>query len=73
MTKNNYIWLKVVISLFCLILIFIGFGFGYIYHGYKSGACIERPLSYGIEQLNDMNDDNFTCSCSSLRGLQPFL
>lgn len=65
--------LRISITLFCLILIFIGFGFGYIYSNYKSEACIERPLSYGIGKLNDMNNADFTCSCiSSSQNLKPF-
>lgn len=63
--------LKISITLFCLILIFIGFGFGYMYSDYKSESCIERPFSYGIGKLNDMNNDNFTCSCSAL-GVESF-
>ncbi len=65
--------LKISITLFCLILIFIGFGFGYIYSNYKSGACNERPLFYGVEKLNDMNNAEFTCSCNSISGsIKPF-
>ena len=65
--------LKLSILLFCVILILIGFAFGYIYNNYKSGACIERPLSYGIEKLNDMNNADFICSCiSSSTNLKPF-
>lgn len=63
-TNKFTTWLKLSISLFCLILILIGFAFGYIYNNYKSGACTERPLSYGIEKLNDMNNASFTCACS---------
>ncbi len=74
MTANKFIrWLKIVIVLFCLILIFIGFAFGYIYNNYKSGACTERPLSYAVERLNDMNNANFTCSCSAgSSNIEPF-
>ena len=65
--------LKISITLFCLILIFIGFGFGYIYSNYKSEACVQRPLSYGLEKLNDMNNADFTCSCiSTSTDLKPF-
>ena len=66
--------LKISITLFCLILILIGFGFGYMYNDYKSGACTQRPLSYGLEKLNDMNNANFTCSCSTIskNNLKPF-
>ena len=66
-------WLKIVILLFCITLIIIGFGFGYIYNNYKNGACIDRPLSYGVEQLNDINNENFTCSCTPKYGqVNPF-
>ncbi len=73
-TPNKFIkWLKVSILLLSVILILIGFAFGYIYNNYKSGACTERPLSYGVEKLNELNNDNFMCSCSSLSGkLEPF-
>jgi hypothetical protein len=64
-------WLKISISIFCLILLVIGFGLGYFYNNYTSGACIDKPLSYGISKLNDMNNANFTCSCSSA-GIEPF-
>lgn len=74
MTSNKFmIWLKLSISLFCIILIIIGFGFGYIYNNYKNEACIENPLSYGIEKFNDINDDDFTCACTTMSGLvNPF-
>lgn len=69
MTQNNFInWLKFVSTLFCLILIVIGFAFGYIYNNYNSGACIDRPLSYGIEKMNDINNENFICSCTTISG-----
>lgn len=69
MIQNNFIkWLKLSIVLFCLILILIGFALGYIYNNYSNGACSERPLSYAIEKLNDMNNANFTCSCDSISG-----
>lgn len=67
--KNNFtFWLKLSISLFCLILILIGFVFGYVYNNYKNGACSDRPLSYGIEKVNLLNNDSFTCACTSISG-----
>ncbi len=74
MKPNKFIgWLKLSISLFCMILILIGFGFGYIYNNHKNGACVERPLSYGIEKFNRANNDSFTCACTSMSGLtNPF-
>lgn len=72
MIFNNFMsLLRIAIVLFCLILIFIGFVFGYIYSDYKSGTCAERPFSYGVGKLNEMNNVNFTCSCSAL-GVEPF-
>ena len=68
-------WLKFSILLFCIILILMGFAFGYIYNNYISDNCIGRPLSYGIEKLNDMNDAEFTCTCtgsSDSKFIEPF-
>ena len=66
-------WLKVAISIACVILILLGFLLGYVYNNYSNGACKDTPLSYGIEKLNDMNDDSFTCACTSLSGeINPF-
>lgn len=72
--KNKFIvWLKLAILLFCVILIIIGFSFGYIYNNYKNGACTERPLSYGIEKINEINNNNFTCACTTTSGItNPF-
>ncbi len=64
--------LKLSILIFCLILIVIGFGFGYIYNNNINGACVERPLSYGIEKINDLNDANFNCACTSNSLTNPF-
>lgn len=63
-------WLKVIIVLIVLILLFSGFMAGYLY-GDKS--CIENPLAYGLKQLNEVNSDKFTCSCVSQTGkTKPF-
>lgn len=65
MNSNNFNnWLKLSIALSFIILIVIGFALGYIYNNYKNEACTERPLSYGIEKFNDINNDSFTCACS---------
>lgn len=71
MNLNNWqIWLKIVISLVCLILISFGFLLGYLYN---DTSCTESPFTYGIEKLNERNNDNFTCLCSSYSGkLKPF-
>jgi len=71
--SNFWNWVKFSILIFSLILILIGFSFGYIYNNSVSGACIDRPLSYGIEKINKMNDENFICSCTSNSGkINPF-
>lgn len=74
MILNRFVnWMKFAIVLFSLILILIGFSFGYIYNNYISGACIDRPLSYGIEKINEINNENFICSCTSYSGeMNPF-
>lgn len=69
MIKSNFIvWLKLSILLFSIILILIGFTMGYVYNNYKNGSCSERPLSYGIEKFNEINNDSFTCACSAISG-----
>lgn len=62
--KNPKIWL--ILGLLCcsLILLTIGFGIGYIF---TDKGCLENPLAYGIKQMNELNDDNFKCTCSSLK------
>ncbi len=57
--------LKLSILIFCVILIVIGFGFGYIYNNYLNGACVEKPLNYGIEKIDDLNNASFTFACTS--------
>lgn len=70
---NNFMsLLKLSILLFIIILIVIGFGFGYIYNNYSNGACVERPLAYGIEKINDLNNASFTCACTSAGLTDPF-
>lgn len=54
-------WLKIIILLIALIILLIGFLIGYFY-GDKS--CIEDPLRYGVQKLNEVNEDNFICSCT---------
>jgi hypothetical protein len=73
MMKMNKFWLKSAIVIYCSILILIGFALGYIYNNYKNESCVERPLFYGIEMVDKLNNDSFTCSCSSLsKEVNPF-
>lgn len=76
MTENNFNnYFKAVIILASLIFILIGFALGYIYTDYIYGdeACIKDPLVYGINALNNYNDDNFHCTCNSQSGkIDPF-
>ncbi len=74
MKIRNFInWLKFSILIFCLILILIGFLFGYIYYDDKNESCIGKPLFYGINKINEINNDEFTCSCTSMSGnINPF-
>jgi len=70
MSSNNNFdnwkkWLVVSIILFSTILVLIGFAFGYLYNNYSNGVCREDPLSYGIDKINNINDDEFICSCTS--------
>lgn len=69
--KSNWVnWLKFSILLFIIILITVGFGFGYIY---ADTTCEEDPLKYSVQKLNEVNNDNFTCSCTALSGkIKPF-
>lgn len=62
-TLNNLI--KVIIICFALFFILIGFLLGYLY---ADDSCHINPLSYGIKFLNEKNDDNIICSCTSLEG-----
>lgn len=74
LNEKLIISIKISILLFCLILLVIGFMFGYIYNNYKNEACAERPLSYGIEKMNDLNNASFTCACTSISNkmINPF-
>ena len=58
-------WLKIILVLISSIFFLFGFIAGYFY-GDKS--CIEDPLTYGIKSLNEVNEDNFVCTCSSIMG-----
>ncbi len=67
---NWQTWLKIACVLIALIILLVGFLAGYFY-GDKS--CIEDPFIYGINKLNEMNNDEFICSCSSFSGIiDPF-
>lgn len=67
--SNKFIrLLKLSILLFCVILIIIGFAFGYLYNSYKTDSCAERPISYGVQKLNEINNDSFTCACTPISG-----
>lgn len=64
--KNNWrVLLKIAITLVIIIVFFFGFLAGYLY-GDKS--CIEDPLKYSIEKLNEVNNDEFYCKCNSISG-----
>lgn len=64
-------WIKIAITIFCLIMLTIGFAMGYIYSNNQNKECIEKPFSYGIDKLNRMNHAEFTCSCMAV-GMQSF-
>ncbi|KKM14436.1 hypothetical protein LCGC14_1706150 [marine sediment metagenome] len=74
MTSDSFTtWLKVSITLFSVILILIGFLLGYLYNPSDGKVCTENPFTYGIEKINEVNNDEFICSCTSLSGkIDPF-
>ncbi len=56
-------WFKITMAISVLLLIAVGFAIGYLY---TDKGCMENPLIYGIEKMNEANEDNdFACSCYS--------
>ncbi len=62
--------IKIAFLLGSLILLTIGFSLGYIY---VDKSCDQNPFTYGLNELNRINDDEFTCTCISNSGkINPF-
>ncbi len=59
--KNNY--LPVIAIVLSLIFLTLGFAIGNFTA--KDKECTTNPLIYSVNKLNAMNDDSFTCSCTS--------
>ncbi len=61
MNEEQQKWLKVALVTGTLICITVGFLLGYLV--YSSDGCIQDPLTYGLEKMNEINEDYFMCSC----------
>ena len=59
-SKEFNLWLRISIIIAGLILITIGFLIGNIS---DEKECSNNPLGYGVKVLNDINNQEFTCSC----------
>ena len=62
MEKRSRKLIKICFLICSLILLTIGFLLGYLY---VDRGCMENPLGFGVEKMNDINGDNFMCSCTS--------
>ena len=60
-------WMMVAFVVSILIFAAIGFAIGYIS---IDNGCNNNPLVYGVRELNELNEDNFICSCRSMKGLR---
>ena len=58
LTKKQLNWFKLIILV--LILLLIGFLIGYYF---EDRSCIEEPLIYGIEKMNQKDGVDYTCTC----------
>ena len=61
--------MNIAIAVSILTCITIGFAIGYLM---KDDGCSVNPLVYGIEQINELNEDYFTCSCESSKVEESF-
>ena len=71
--RERNILIRVIYIVSALILLTVGFAMGYVYHTYQSEPCIQDPLTYGVNLLNDMNDDEYVCTCSAYGNHEPLV
>lgn len=64
MEQNKAFWLRVIYITLILLLLCSGFIIGYLFNSPKE--CVENPLIYSVKRLNDINNDEYICSCYSL-------
>ncbi len=69
MEKEKIKLIKICILICSLILLTVGFLLGYLY---ADRGCMENPLGFGVERMNDLNDGNFMCKCTSNTNGQTF-
>lgn len=69
MEKNQRFWTNIVILIGCLLLLTIGYIIGNLT---IDKSCNTNPFIYGVKQLNNLNQDKFSCTCYSTKGIQPF-
>ncbi len=60
-------WFKLFISLIFIISLLIGVLLGYLI--YANDSCSGNPFTYGVNILNEKNEDNIMCSCYSQLGI----
>ena len=47
-----------------VLLLVVGIGIGYLMD-YNGKKCLSNPFIYGISEINELNEENFNCFCSS--------
>ena len=62
-------WMKVIYITCALLLIVIGFTLGYIYNYKANNSCTNNPFTYGVKEMNKLNDAYFLCTCNGGEGL----
>lgn len=55
--------------LFLLLCMTLGGLIVMLYFGFSNGyECLQQPLTYGVEKLNELNDVSLLCSCNAQEG-----
>jgi len=69
MDEQQLFWFRIVLIIGSLLLLILGYIIGNLS---LDKSCNNNPLAYGIEVLNDLNDDNFSCTCYSSGSVNSF-
>jgi len=65
-------WFYVALASAILLLLVSGFAFGYSYAIIKDNTCQFNPFLYGINKINELNDEDFNCKCVGVDGKRIF-
>ena len=71
MLYEKKVWINAIYIICISIFLISGFVFGYFYNYKANNSCTNNPFIYGIQEMNELNQAEFSCTCDD-RGLLPF-